>query len=65
MADYAPDTISELIGPTLNLGSPATELANPLLHLFSNILLKDDAYVERVKCHYQQFRSKIEGKPDD
>ena len=56
------DMIAELIGPSLNLGSPETELANGILDLIVNVLLQDDLYVERVKQHYRQFREKIDGK---
>lgn len=60
--DDDPDVIRELIGPSLNLGSPETELANGILDLVKNVLLQDDLYVERVKRHYCQFRNKIDGK---
>ncbi|MEI6149703.1 MAG: hypothetical protein WCS01_11435 [bacterium] len=50
----------ELIGPSLNLLSPGTELAPPLLDLFERVLLNDATYVERVKRHYRMFREAIE-----
>lgn len=59
--DDDPDSMAELIGPTLNLGSPQSELAGGILGLVRDVLLKDKAYVERVKRHYRQFRDKIDG----
>ena len=47
-------------GPALNPGSPATELAPALLELVRNVLLKDPAYVERIKRHYAMFRERID-----
>ena len=58
-----PKMITELMGPSLNLGSPATELAPALLDLARNVLLQDADYVERVKRHYRLFRDKVDGKP--
>ena len=55
--------VAELQGPVLNPGSPQTNLSGGILELFSDVLLKDDAYIERVKRHYRMFRSKIDGKP--
>ena len=58
-----PQIIAELMGPCLNIGSPQTESAQPLLRLVRDVLLQDKAYVERVKQHYRLFRAKIDGKP--
>lgn len=57
-----PQMIAELKGPSLNLGSPATELAEALLACVREVLLKDQAYVERIQRHYRDFRARIEGK---
>jgi len=54
-----------LKGPALNMGSPETELAPVLLHLFSSVLLKDPSYVARIKRHYALFRDRIDGKRAD
>ena len=62
MHDDDPETVRRLVGPCLNLGSPATELADALLDLARNVLLRDAAYVERVKRHYRMFRNKIDAK---
>jgi len=32
------------------------------IELFRNILLPDEAYIERVKRHYEMFREKVDGK---
>lgn len=57
-----PEVIADLMGPCLNIGSPRSELAGPILDLARSVLLKDEAYVERIKRHYQLFRAKIDGK---
>ncbi len=62
MGDSDPETIRELQGPSLNLCSPQTKLAPAILELFKNVLLPDEAYIERVKRHYEMFREKIDSK---
>ena len=57
-----PEVIADLMGPCLNIGSPRSELAGPILDLARSVLLKDEAYVERIKRHYQLFRAMIDGK---
>ena len=59
-SDNARD-IDELKGPVLNLASPQSELAPAILNLVENALLKDAAYVERVRRHYRMFREQIDG----
>ena len=56
-----PEMIAELMGPGLNLGSPATDLADDLLGFAREVLLRDEAYTERVKRHYRLFRARLEG----
>ena len=51
-----------LQGPVLNMGSPQTELSDAILDLARDVLLKDVAYVERVKEHYRMFRERVEGR---
>ena len=60
--DDDPDMIANLIGPDLNLGSPITKLSDGILDLFRDVLLQDEAYVERLKRHYSLFRAKIDGE---
>ena len=62
LRDDDPIMIAQLIGPSLNLGRPQTELADGLLNLLRDILLQDEAYVERIKRHYRHFRARIDGK---
>lgn len=57
-----PQMLRELIGPSLNLGSPQSELAPALLRLAWEVLLQDVDYVERMKRHYALFRAKIDGR---
>ncbi len=54
------DIIKGLMGPALNLSSPQSDLAPALLKLFQNVLLQDNAYIERVKQHYAMFRATVD-----
>jgi hypothetical protein len=58
-ADLA--TLVEMQGPILNVGSPQSSLAPAILRLTEEVLLKDSAYLERIKRHYALYRQKIEG----
>ena len=49
----------ELIGPGLNVGSPQSNNAEKSLNAFSEILLRDRVYTERVKNHYKLFKKKL------
>lgn len=62
MGDDDSETIAELKGPSLNLGSPQSKYAPALVKLVGDVLLPDSAYVERIKRHYRMFRSKVDGK---
>jgi hypothetical protein len=62
MGDDDPETIEELKGPSLNMGSPQSSLAPAILKLVENVLLKDKSYVERIKTHYRMFRDRIDRK---
>jgi len=57
-----PETIKQLQGPVLNLGSPQSDLAPAILKIVREVVLADPAYVERLKRHYRIFRGKIDGK---
>ena len=57
-----PDTIRELQGPILNIGSPQSEFAPAFLKLVSDVVLKDQAYVARLKRHYRMFKEKVDPK---
>ena len=63
LKDDDPEDISALKGPILNSLSPQTELAPALLDLARNVLLRDEAYVERIKRHYWLFRARIDSRP--
>jgi hypothetical protein len=52
--------IADLKGPSLNVGSPQSKHAPAILELVRNILLRDPSYIERLKRHYNMFRSKID-----
>ncbi len=66
-----PEIIRELQGPILNPGSEQSEFALALLRLVQNTLLKDPAFIERLKRHYRMFKEGIDpehfppsGKPE-
>jgi hypothetical protein len=59
--DDDPTLIKELMGPSLNLASPQSELAPAILKMVRYVL-KDEAYIERIKRHYQMFRQVIDKK---
>ncbi len=61
MGDDDLATIVEMQGPILNVGSPQSPLAPAILRLTEEVLLKDPAYLERIKRHYALYRQKIEG----
>ena len=52
----------DLKGPSLNIGSPQSDLAPAILDLTANVLLEDEAYRDRIKRHYGMFRKRIDGK---
>lgn len=58
------EDIAGLQGPELNLGSPRGKYAEGILKLFKDHLLKDRAYIERVKRHYKMFRATVD-KPNN
>ena len=60
MGDADPAWIDSLKGPALNLASPQSDLAVPLLELFRKYLLPDKEYIDRIKRHYSLFRGKID-----
>lgn len=55
-----PQTIRELKGPTLDLGSPQSGLAPAILSTVANVVLRDEAYVDRLKCHYRMFKERVD-----
>ena len=44
-------------GPILELGGQQSEYAKELLKLFKEVILEDSTYVERLKRHYEMFKS--------
>jgi len=57
-----PEVVRELQGPVLNPLSYQSELAPALLELMRDLVLKDPAYVARLKRHYQMFKEKVDPK---
>lgn len=64
MGDDDPAIIRTLKGPVLNLTSPQSDIATPILEMTKAILLKDRAYIDRVKRHYRMFKRFIDSQPD-
>jgi hypothetical protein len=60
MGDDDSLVFDSLMGPSLNMMSPQTALAMPLLSLFRELLLADPPYMQRIKRHYEMFRQKVE-----
>jgi hypothetical protein len=65
MGDRDERVLDAVQGPALNLGSPETELATPLLDLVRRLLSVDAEYVVRIREHYRLFRERLarRGKP--
>jgi len=63
MGDDDEELIAEIKGPGLNLCSPQSRLAPGILAATEDLLLQDDAYVERVKQHYALFRGTVDHAP--
>ncbi len=55
---YDSALITELIGPSLNVGSPQSELAPAILLMIEELLKNNIAYCERIKMHYKLFKGK-------
>jgi hypothetical protein len=55
------ETARECYGATLDPLNPQTEYSDALLQLFKHIL-QDEAYVERLKRHYQLFKSDLRAR---
>ena len=63
MEDDDPETIRDLQGPVLNMGSPQSRLAPAILTLVRDVVLRDARYIERIKAHYRMFRDRIDREP--
>ncbi|MGH7151442.1 MAG: hypothetical protein ACREIU_12130, partial [Planctomycetota bacterium] len=51
--------LAELTGPALDSGSPQSSLAPRILRMVSDVVLKDEEYVARLKRHYAAFKETI------
>ena len=61
MCNDDPETIAGLKGPCLNLSSHQSPLAPVLLEKFQ-LLLSDNNYVERLRRHYEMFKTTLPEK---
>ena len=57
-----PSVVQEMQGLSLNSMSNQSELAPALMEIVRNVILKDSAYVARLKHHYQLFKEKVDPK---
>jgi hypothetical protein len=55
-----PEVIRQLKGPVLNLASPQSRHAPEILRLIEEAVLRDSAYVERLRAHYNLFRRHVD-----
>jgi len=46
----------KMAGATLDPLNPQTEYSAELLNLFQHVVLKDPAYIRRLRRHYEMFR---------
>ena len=53
-------SVLSLKGPCLNIMSPQSRLAPAILKLVADLVLSDESYVNRLKCHYKLFRAKVD-----
>lgn len=60
MGDNDPEDIRRLKGPDLNLASYQSDLAPLLLEMVQEVVLQDQAYIQRLKTHYRMFRQRID-----
>ena len=54
-------TIKFLKGPCLDDGSEQSDMAPAILKMAVDELFSNKAYVDRLKQHYKEFRSKVDG----
>ncbi|RJP49509.1 MAG: hypothetical protein C4557_11205 [Anaerolineaceae bacterium] len=57
-----PEIIRDLQGPVLNDASPQSKYAPAFLKLVKDVVLSDQAYIERLKRHYWMFKEKVDPK---
>jgi len=55
-----PAVVRQIKGPILNLGSPQSEHADDVLRFIEDVVLRDPAYVSRLKAHYDLFKRQVE-----
>jgi hypothetical protein len=62
--DDDPVALTDLKGPVLNLGSPQCEISVAVLDLVKGVL-RDQAYIARLKRHYRLFKGALKKGTDD
>ena len=51
--------VNEIQGPVLNSMTPQSKRAGEILDIVANTVLKDEAYIERLKRHYALFKREV------
>jgi hypothetical protein len=59
MRNPDPDSIADLVGPSLNPLSPQSSLAPALLQAMRDLVLRDEKYVARLARHYRAFKETL------
>jgi hypothetical protein len=54
------EDVAEMMGPSLNRGSPQSDLVPALLRLFQQVVLPSEGYLEGLRRHYAMFRSSVD-----
>lgn len=55
-----PEVVHQVKGPVLNLTSPQSKHAPEILRLIEEVVLRDSAYVGRLRAHYELFRRQVD-----
>ena len=50
------ETARDMVGASLDPVNPQAKFAPMLLELFRNVVLQDQAYIERLRRHYRMFK---------
>ena len=60
MGDEDSERVRELQGAILNPLSPQSDMAPAILKMVQDVVLQDQAYIERLKEHYGMFKKHID-----
>lgn len=60
-----PDLADDLKGPILQLEAAQSRYSDEVLRLFNDLLINDNIFIERLKRHYEMFKSNLKEKKAD